>query len=193
MNNFVVIKNFLPQSFLEYYLQKIDLTQSINSKVGNNVNNNKKRRKDIFLSKNDCELLDKYIFLTKKQVLKEYFNINIDYRERYKIGIYNGYNKGFYNAHRDTQGGMEYRQISMVICLSNESDYDGGYLNFEELGHKFKFSKGDAIFFNSNILHGVEPVINGTRKVLISFLFDKKACLFKNNFDKLIHNYSPLI
>jgi predicted 2-oxoglutarate/Fe(II)-dependent dioxygenase YbiX len=191
MNNFVVLKNFLPESFLEYYLQKIDVTQSINSKVGNNVNQNKKRRKDIFLSLFDCELLDKYIFITKKKILKEYFNINFYYRERYKIGIYNGYDKGFYNPHTDTQGGMEHRQISMVICLSNENEYEGGYLNFEKLGHKFKFSKGDAIFFNSNILHGVEQVISGTRKVLISFLFDLKSSKLKKNFIK--QNYEPLI
>ena len=133
-------------------------------------------------------MLDNYIFLTKKQVLIDYFNIDIDYRERYKIGIYNGYDKGFYNPHRDTQGGMEHRQISMVICLSNENEYEGGYLNFEELGHKFKFSKGDAIFFDSNILHGVEPVISGTRKVLISFLFDTNSSHLKKNLIKIIMN-----
>jgi predicted 2-oxoglutarate/Fe(II)-dependent dioxygenase YbiX len=86
---------------------------------------------------------------------------------------------------------MEHRQISMVICLSNENEYEGGYLNFEKLGHKFKFSKGDAIFFNSNILHGVEQVISGTRKVLISFLFDLKSSKLKKNFIK--QNYEPLI
>ena len=193
MNNFVVINNFLPKKFIDYYLQKIELYKFFDSKVGNNINIEKKRRKDVFLSGEDCELLDKYLFLSKKHILKEYFNIDIEYRERYKIGIYTENDKGFYISHRDTQGGMKHRQISMVICLSNNNDYEGGYLHFEELNKKFKFNYGDAIFFNSNLLHGVEPVISGTRKVLISFLFDTNSSQLKNNFTDLSKNYIPNI
>lgn len=61
----------------------------------------------------------------------------------------------------------------MVVCLSSVNDYEGGIFNFVNLNKKFKFDKGDAIIFDSNLLHGVEPVTSGIRKVLITFMWDE--------------------
>jgi hypothetical protein len=60
----------------------------------------------------------------------------------------------------------------MVICLSNKHDYEGGALHLVDKRIKHRFNKGDAILFDSNILHGVEEVTGGLRQVLISFLWD---------------------
>lgn len=95
------------------------------------------------------------------------------YRETYKLGTYNGSDGGFYNPHTDTQGGMSHRKVSFVLCLSDSTEYEGGVFKFIDLKKNFKFTKGDAIFFNSELNHGVEPVTDGIRNVLISFLWDQ--------------------
>ena len=89
------------------------------------------------------------------------------------MGTYYGDNKGFYNPHTDTQGGMEHRKISIVICLSNSRDYSGGNFRLLEFNKEYKLDKGDAFIFRSNLLHAVEPVTSGKRRVLISFMWDE--------------------
>ena len=111
----------------------------------------------------------------KYHIIKQNFNIDIKYRETYKLGTYYSEEKGFYIPHTDTQGGKEHRKISVVICISNDSDYEGGIFKFINLNKSFKFNKGDAIFFDSNLLHGVEPVIGGKRQVIISFMWDEQG------------------
>ena len=45
-------------------------------------------------------------------------------------------------------------------------------IRFVELDKSFRFDRGQAVIFRPDLLHGVEPVTKGTRKVLISFLYD---------------------
>ena len=70
---------------------------------------------------------------------------------------------------------MNHRKISLVACLSKKEDYEGGIFKFIDLKKDFKFDLGEAIIFDSNLLHGVEPVISGKRKVLISFMWDEEG------------------
>lgn len=142
------------------------------SKINNKVYDNKKRRDDFFFCSKECINVDKFIIGDIKNIIKKEFNIDICYREKYKIGYYSEDKKGFYNSHTDTQGGHLYRKISMVICLSNISDYEGGEFKFIDLNKTFKFDYGDILLFDSNLFHCVEPVTNGNRIVLLSFFFD---------------------
>ena len=75
---------------------------------------------------------------------------------------------------------MNHRQISVVICLSSEKDYKGGIFKFIDLNKQFKFDIGDAIIFKSSLLHGVEPITSGKRKVLISFMWNNDNQVTKN-------------
>lgn len=172
MNSYVLIKNFISDDIVDFYYEKSKNYTHQLSKVGTTVQEDKKRRTDIFFNSNDCQLLDKIIFLNKKYLIESQLGIQLNHRETYKLGTYSSSNKGFYNPHRDTQGGPIHRKISMVICLSNDSDYQGGLFRFIELNKSFKFDKGDALFFDSDLLHGVEPVTSGTRQVIISFMWD---------------------
>ena len=79
--------------------------------------------------------------------MKHIFNYDIEYRESYKLGRYHGSEGGFYNPHSDTQGGMRYRKLSAIVCLSDKKDYQGGLFRFLDLDREFRFTKGDAIFF----------------------------------------------
>lgn len=188
MQDYLLVKNFLDNDTINYYLEKSKNYTLSDSKVGNTVQKDKKRRKDIFFNKQDCEKMDDIMFTKGKDIISESFNVDIQFREAYKLGTYFGDDQGFYNPHTDTQGGdaMLYRKISLVICLSSENDYEGGLFKFIDLKKEFKFDKGDAIFFRSDLLHGVEPLTSGTRKVLISFLFDEDGA-------KIKLKYSPLM
>jgi len=187
MNKYILINNFIDNTIIDYYLNISDNYTKHNSKIGNTVQLDKKRRQDIFFSKKDCVKLDKILFNNlNKDKMKKIFNIDIRYRETYKLGMYYSENKGFYNPHTDTQGGMKHRKISFVVCLSDINEYKGGIFKFIHLDKTFKFNKGDAIFFDSNLLHGVEPVIEGKRQVIISFLWDidgEKIRNKKNTFN----------
>ena len=171
MNKYIVIKNLMPENsdIKNSIVDLIDKFQD--SKVGNGVNEKKKIRKDFALRIAECRKIDSIIFENIKPLLEWKFGVSVSHRERYKVGWYSGENQGFYVPHTDKQGGMDYRDISMVICASRKEDYDGGEFSFPELNISFKLDLGDAIFFESSMLHGVKPVIRGNRHVLISFLF----------------------
>ena len=151
-----------------------------------------KIRKDLFYSASDCELLDDILFTSGIKLIKNEFNIDISYRERYRLGHYDGTRGGFYIPHTDTQGGQKHRRISCVICLSDSSHYEGGIFRFINLNKEFKFTLGDAIFFNSELLHGVDPVTKGDRNVIITFLWDHSGELIRfAKTQTLPTNYIP--
>ena len=190
-SNFIIYKNLIDHDILDKYIFYSKKYIEKDSKFGNIVQKNIKIRKDIFFSTEESRLLDKLIF-DKLPDIEKKFGIKIKYRENYKLGKYYGDNKGFYSPHTDIQGFRNHRKISMVICLSDKNDYKGGMFKLVDLNKKFKFSKGDVLFFKSELLHGVEPVTHGIRQVIISFMWDqdgenlrkiKNHNLKKKNYD----------
>lgn len=143
-------------------------------RVGNRINLNQKNRQDSYLKDPTVlESIDTKIYDKIYNDVRETFGgKEIKYREPYKVGFYNGENKGFYNLHTDDSRETKYRCISMVTALSDPEDYEGGVLYFPNLKKEFKLEKNSAIVFESSILHGVTPVTSGQRHVLITFFFD---------------------
>lgn len=172
-NDYILIQKMLTNPQIFKILDVIDNKNEQESKVGNRIAKEKKIRKDIFLNQKESKELDKDIFDNIQKIVKNKFEIKLNYRESYKIGTYYGDEKGFYIPHTDTQGSMQHRKISMVICLSKSDDYQGGIFKLVNLNKQFKFDIGDAIIFKSNLLHGVEPITDGIRQVLISFMWDE--------------------
>ena len=191
MNKYIVIKNFMPEnSGIKNSIN--DLSDKFqDSKVGDGVNEKKKIRKDFALRVAECKVIDLVIFEKLKPLLEWKFGVSISYRERYKIGWYSGDKLGFYVPHTDKQGGMDYRDISMVVCASRQEDYDGGEFLFPDLDISFKLDLGDAIFFDSSMRHGVKPVTRGNRYVLISFLFGELGAKLKRRKVGSLKSYSP--
>lgn len=68
------------------------------------------------------------------------------------------------------------RKLSVVIQLSDPSEYDGGNLKFMVSGNPdtAKKAKGMLYAFPSFVLHKVEPVTSGTRKSLVIWLSGPK-------------------
>jgi PKHD-type hydroxylase len=91
---------------------------------------------------------------------------SIQYTEYYEGG-------GHYDYHVDLgPGTAAHRKISIVVQLSDPSEYEGG--NFEILKgpnpETLPKTKGAVILFPSYLLHRVTPVTKGTRRSLVIWL-----------------------
>ena len=83
-------------------------------------------------------------------------------------------NKGdHYGTHCDRALGTNCRKLSLVVNLSDPSDYEGGELLLQPGGgeptvmHK---EKGAICFFPSWITHQVTPITKGTRYTLVAWV-----------------------
>ena len=79
---------------------------------------------------------------------------------------------GFYDWHMDAEVNCRYeppvRKISMTILLSNQSEFEGGDLEFMTEGNKPpQLLQGQAIYFCSLIRHRVSKVKKGVRRSLV--------------------------
>lgn len=184
-NNYILIKklyckNTISLILKDYFNEQKQVLSRVGIGEARRVATNKKIRKDYIFTNLQSKKVDDIIFYKIQKIVKDNFDITLKYRENYKIGSYYGDDKGFYMPHSDTQGsnkhgsmGYSHRKISFVICLSPIESYDGGTFKFVDLKKNFKFDIGDVIIFKSELLHGVEPITNGVRQVLISFMWDE--------------------
>ena len=79
---------------------------------------------------------------------------------------------GFYDWHMDADVHGRYeppvRKISMTILLSNQSEFEGGDLEFMAEGNKPpQLIQGQAIYFCSMLRHRVSKVKRGVRRSLV--------------------------
>jgi len=81
--------------------------------------------------------------------------------------------QGFYDWHVDCGNGEAHtRKISVVVMLSNPSDYEGGELLINNFGvnSQGNSERGAVNMFPSFLLHRVNPVTKGDRWVLVSWI-----------------------
>ena len=185
-DNYILIKklyckNTISLILKDYFNEQKQVLSRVGIGEARRVAKNKKIRKDYIFTDSQSKEVDNLIFYKIQKIVKDNFNISLKYREKYKIGSYYGDDKGFYMPHSDTQGsskhgsmGYSHRKISFVICLSPIESYEGGIFKFVDLKKDFGFDIGDVVIFKSELLHGVEPITNGIRQVLISFMWDEE-------------------
>ena len=101
--------------------------------------------------------------------------------ETWKFDVTNGgqceylkYNEsGHFISHRDAfleDFGKEIRKLTVVLFLNN--DYEGGkfYVGYENKRVYPKQDPGDVVVFPSFLVHGVEPIIKGTRRSIVTWI-----------------------
>jgi len=79
-------------------------------------------------------------------------------------------NGGHYDWHLDIgPGDISHRKISIVVQLSDPSEYEGGILQIKNgtNQHDVPLGKGNVIVFPSFLLHRVIPLTSGNRKSLV--------------------------
>ena len=62
--------------------------------------------------------------------------------------------------------------VSMSINLSTEDEYKGA--EFQIKRHKFELNQGDAVFYDSKLLHRVTPLLEGHKKSLVMWLCNRE-------------------
>lgn len=111
--DYILLNNILDNKTIESLLNN----NNNEYEKSNNVNDN--IRKDIVFSQSKRNLLDIKLFCKIKTIVEENFNINLKYREFYKLKTYYGKDNEFIVPYTDTCGN-EQRKISMVMCLTKK-------------------------------------------------------------------------
>lgn len=103
---------------------------------------------------------------TIKPLIKEFWGV--DLLEHSGTQIVRYLPGGRYLAHVDAGQDMEDRYFS-VVCYLN-SDFEGGSTWFPHLSYHAIPENGKAILFPARYLHSAEPVIEGEKYVLVTWV-----------------------
>lgn len=145
----------------------------INGQVGdNNINLSIRSSKVYWLPKTQ-KFMDVYsaLFNMVGQANGVFFNFRIDsINSRVQYTVYDETFKGHYGWHLDVGPSNSRRKLSVVVQLSDPSEYEGGELQIqtgEVSPITAEKEKGTVIIFPSYLLHRVTPVTKGTRRTLV--------------------------
>ena len=107
-----------------------------------------------------------------KTANREMWNFDIwGYQDLLQYTTYYG-NGGHYDWHADLGPSISNRKLSVVLQLSDPSEYEGGDLQMNPGGTILTVEKGlgTLCFFPSFLLHRVTPLTSGVRKSLVTWL-----------------------
>ena len=76
----------------------------------------------------------------------------------------------YFNWHQDMGAKVSRRKLSVVVQLSEPSEYEGGQLEFCGSGEAAPNKLGDLIVFPSYLSHRVAPIASGTRYSLVAWI-----------------------
>lgn len=108
------------------------------------------------------------------EVNEVHYKYDLEKLENLQFTRYFGTSNGFYSPHLDTRGNYNpsNRKLSMVLQLSDPSEYEGGELRLH-LGSEptiVKKQKGLITFFPSYVLHECTPITRGQRYVIVGWI-----------------------
>ena len=103
---------------------------------------------------------------TINPVIKQFWGVDLQGHSGTQIVRY--LPGGRYMAHADAGQDMQDRYFS-VVCYLN-SDFEGGTTWFPNLSYRAIPQCGKAIIFPSTYLHSAEPVLEGEKYVLVTWL-----------------------
>jgi len=180
-NNNLINYYFFDKNFTNEEIEKIiEITrkyQVVDGKVNAIVDYDYRNSKVSWLPLNEETnfIYEKLVNLLKI-ANKEMWNFTItDIVDSLQFAEYNDISEngknGFFDWHIDigSNNNMSTRKISVIVQLTEPTEYEGGDLEFM-MGRsttKAPKEKGTVIFFPSYILHKVNNVTKGTRKSLV--------------------------
>lgn len=104
----------------------------------------------------------------------KFYRFNLTgFGEALQMTNYDQSDNGMYGWHVDYGGSSSAsRKLSIVLQLSDPSEYDGGNLQILTSGQPLtvKKQRGLVVAFPSYVLHQVTPVTNGSRQTLVSWI-----------------------
>ena len=102
----------------------------------------------------------------------DYFNFDLTgFGEAIQLTNYHESRQGTYVWHQDFGGGIS-RKLSVVMQLSDPSEYEGGELQLliSDSPTSIEKKRGLITVFPAWTLHQVTPVIKGTRQTLVTWI-----------------------
>jgi PKHD-type hydroxylase len=120
-------------------------------------------------------IFDKLAYIIN-QINSEIYNFNITgFYEPLQLTNYLCENLGTYDWHQDYNAYVS-RKLSMVVQLSDPSEYEGGELEIFTSEPKVTIQKkrGYIAIFPSYIVHRVTPVTKGSRQSLVTWVSGPK-------------------
>jgi PKHD-type hydroxylase len=96
----------------------------------------------------------------------------IGFGEQLQLTHYDQSENGMYGWHQDYGGNGVSRKLSLVLQLSDPSEYEGGNLQVQTgpEPQNVKKQRGLIAAFPSYVLHQVTPVTQGTRQSLVAWV-----------------------
>lgn len=157
------------------WLQQKAISAKVDATVfGDNLNTDVRRSKLNWMSANDeTRWVYEKLSHIASRLNEDYFGFDLTgFGEHIQMTNYSSENQGEYKLHQDFGGDRASRKLSMVMQLSDPSDYDGGELQIMINGRLTPMQKkrGLIIAFPSWTLHQVTPVIRGTRQSLVTWV-----------------------
>jgi PKHD-type hydroxylase len=171
-------EGFLTNEEINYLANNNNWSNVIPAKIGADsdmmVNQNIRSTKISWLelSNENKDIWDKLARVIA-EVNSRYFHFDLTgFYEPIQLGIYTAEDNGHYDWHVDmfTSNKNAPRKLSMVLMLSDTSEFEGGELLLKSDSDKYRalsLAKGRAWFFPSYMLHKVTPVTRGVRKTLV--------------------------
>mgnify|MGYP001248020834 CR=1 FL=1 len=168
---FVYAENVFNEEQLNYIDQLVD---SLDLTDGGTVEYNENYRKSLvaFVDHNpDTEWLFAILTNVVHQLNANYYRFNLSVLDTIQYAFYDADFDGKYDWHHDyNEGPTPARKLTVVVQLSDPSDYEGGQLEiFPEVEVPKK--RGMVCMFPSYLYHRVTPVLSGTRKVLVAWIW----------------------
>lgn len=177
-DNYAYWEGFLTNEEINYLLNADNWVNAQQAQIGSssdiNINKNIRSTKISWLqlTNENKEIWDKFSKVIA-EVNSRYFHFDLTgFYEPIQLGIYTAQDNGHYDWHIDMCTGNKHasRKLSMVLMLSDTSEFEGGDLLLKsdrDNPSKLEMAQGRAWFFPSYMLHKVTPVTKGTRKTLV--------------------------
>lgn len=107
------------------------------------------------------------------QINARYYRFDLTgFGESLQLTHYESSYEGMYGWHQDYNGGFASRKLSLVLQLSDPSEYEGGNLEIMNGGNivTVRKQRGLLAIFPSYTLHQVTPVTKGTRQTIVAWV-----------------------
>lgn len=155
------------------YLQQVAKNASIDAEIASGANKNI-RRSQVKWIDNSPET--RWVFKKLAEVVSklnaQYFNFDLTgFGESIQLTHYDQSEHGMYGWHQDYNSSVS-RKLSLVMQLTDPSEYEGGNLEIMVSGEKDVVQKrrGFIVLFPSYVVHQVTPVTQGSRQSLVAWI-----------------------
>ena len=177
--NFYFYENAFTEEELEYIIEWGESTDLQPGEIGSDTTENvvsEIRQSEIGwieFQENTQWIFDKlaYYALDANKEMNWNFNL-MGFGDEMQYTKYYGTNKGHYSWHGDVGPGVSHRKLSLVLQLTDPSEYEGGELEISIGSRTLTVPKikNSLAVFPSFVLHRVLPVTQGERRSLVTWI-----------------------